>query len=116
MAGEIARQTLNEFVTSAWRDSVDYDGLESVINAIAIGAVKISQAVQAAALVDVLGATGEMNVQGEMVQRLDTLGSDTFVETLSECGRVAVVGSEELEKPVIAGNSKEHNYIVLMDE
>lgn len=102
-------------MTSAWHGSVDYDGLESVINAIAIGAVKISYAVQAAALVDVLGATGETNVQGEMVQRLDTLGSDTFVETLSTCGRVAVVGSEELEKPVIAGNSKAHEYIVLMD-
>jgi fructose-1,6-bisphosphatase I len=112
---EIAHQTLSEFGTLRWNASADYDGLESVIKAIAVGAVKISHAVQSAALVDVLGATGEMNVQGEMVQRLDKLGSDTFVETLSGCGRVAVVGSEELEQPVIAGDSEDHNYIVLMD-
>ena len=64
--------------------------------------------VQAAALADALGTTGETNVQGEIVQRLDKSSSDTFVDVLNGCGRVAVIGCEEIEDPVIAGDSNLH--------
>ena len=115
MATSVKRQTLNEFVTSTLGGDAQYDGLDAVISAIAEGALQVQRQVQAAALVDVLGITGETNVQGEIVQRLDTISSDIFVEVLSSSGRVAIIGCEEIEKPVIAGDDAKHAYMVLMD-
>jgi fructose-1,6-bisphosphatase I len=83
--------------------------------AIAEGARRIQQQVQQAALTDALGVTGEVNVQGEIVQRLDTASSDTFVETLSQSGHVAAIGCEEIEDPVIVEGEVADGYIVLMD-
>ena len=108
------RQTLADYL-AGWTASRLHDGLDAVILAIADGAAQIHQKVQAAALADVLGATGEVNVQGEMVQFLDSAGSDIFVDVLTRSGRVAAVGSEEIEEAVIAGNDARQGYIVEMD-
>jgi len=106
------RTTLQEYVA---RDRGQNQGLEAVIMAIAEGARRIQQQVQQAALTDALGVTGEVNVQGEIVQRLDTASSDTFVETLSQSGHVAAIGCEEIENPVIVEGEVADGYIVLMD-
>ena len=106
------RTTLQEYVA---RDEGQNQGLEAVIMAIAEGARRIQQQVQQAALTDALGVTGEVNVQGEIVQRLDTASSDTFVETLSQSGHVAAIGCEEIEDPVIVEGEVADGYIVLMD-
>ena len=106
------RTTLQEYVA---RDKGQNQGLEAVIMAIAEGARRIQQQVQQAALTDTLGVTGEVNVQGEIVQRLDTASSDTFVETLSQSGQVAAIGCEEIEDPVIVEGEVANGYIVLMD-
>ena len=106
------RTTLQEYVS---RERGQNQGLEAVIMAIAEGARRIQQQVQQAALTDTLGVTGEVNVQGEIVQRLDTASSDTFVETLSQSGHVAAIGCEEIENPVIVEGEVADGYIVLMD-
>jgi len=106
------RITLQEYVG---RDKGQNQGLEAVIMAIAEGARRIQQQVQQAALTDALGVTGGVNVQGEIVQRLDTASSDTFVETLSQSGHVAAIGCEEIEDPVIVEGEVADGYIVLMD-
>ena len=106
------RTTLQEYVA---RNKGQNQGLEAVIMAIAEGARRIQQQVQQAALTDALGITGEVNVQGEIVQRLDTASSDTFVETLSQSGHVAAIGCEEIENPVIVEGEVADGYIVLMD-
>ena len=108
-------QSLNDYMASAWSGKERYDGLDAVIGAIADGALQLQPQVQAAALGGMLGATGEINVQGEIVQRLDKAGSDIFVDVLRKSGRVAAIGSEEIDKPVIAGDDDQHRYIVLMD-
>ena len=109
------RPTLSEFVTSSWSGDDQYDGLDAVITAIAKGSQKVQKKVRAATLVDALGTTGETNVQGEVVQRLDTISSDIFVEALRNSGRVAAIGCEELEGPVFVGDDERHAYMVLMD-
>ncbi len=109
-----SRKTLQEHA-SVWAGDGEYDGLDAVIEALADGARQVQAKVQSAALADVLGATGEVNVQGEIVQILDTFASDTFVSTLSESGRVAAVGCEEIEGTVFVGDGPQHDYIVQMD-
>ena len=109
------RQSLREFMDSAWGGEASLDGLDAVVGAIAEGARRVHEQVEAASLAGVLGETGEINVQGEAVQRLDAAGSDIFVDLLGGCGRVAAIGSEEIEDPVVAGDDSAQAYIVQMD-
>ena len=108
-------ETLSAYMSTAWSGDGRYDGLDAVIAAIAEGAQQIQQKVQAATLAGVIGATGETNVQGEIVQLLDTAASDTFVDVLSGSGRVAAIGCEEIEDTVVVGDGPRHGYIVQMD-
>ena len=109
------RNSVSEFLNASLGKSSRYSGLAHVIQSIAQGAVRVNEQVQQAALADVLGTTGDTNVQGEIVQRLDAASSDIFVDELSNSGKVAVIGCEEIEDPVVAGRSDDHAYIVLMD-
>ena len=54
--------------------------------------------VRAAGLAGMLGYTGETNVQGEEVQKLDALANDILCAVLEKSGRCAMVASEELER------------------
>ena len=109
------RSTLAEYAESAWAGDPVLEGLGSVVEAIAEGTRRVQAQVQAAAIADVLGTTGDVNVQGEIVQILDQQGSDTFVEALTECGSVAAIGSEEIAEGVVVGDGPRQRYVVLMD-
>ncbi|MGE0821259.1 MAG: class 1 fructose-bisphosphatase [Candidatus Binatia bacterium] len=68
-----------------------------------------------AGLVGVLGATDEVNVQGEVVQKLDTLANEAFLRAFEYGELVAEVVSEEMEQPAeIAGNPK-GKYVIFVD-
>jgi fructose-1,6-bisphosphatase I len=108
-------QTLSAYMSEAWRGDSRYEGLDIVITAIAKGAAQIQEKIQAATPAGVIGATGEVNVHGEIVQYLDRAASDTFVEVLKKSDRVAAIGCEEIEETVIVGDSRQLNYIVQMD-
>jgi len=108
-------QTLVEYSASSWKGSEEYDGLEAVVAGIAEGAILIQAKVRAAALANAVGTTGETNVQGEIVQILDTFSSKTLVSTLSQCGRVAAIGDEEEEQATVIGDRANHQYLVQMD-
>ena len=108
-------QTLVEYSAASWKGSGEYDGLEAVVAGIAEGAAQIQAKVRAAVLAQAVGTTGETNVQGEVVQILDTFSSDTLVDTLKQCGRVTAIGSEEIEETVIVGDGSTHQYLVQMD-
>ena len=108
-------RNLEEFMRSAWTESRDLEGLSSVITAIANGAKKVQEQVQRAAIGGALGTTGETNVHGEMVQHLDSAGSDIFVEILRESDSIAAIGSEEIEGIEVVGSEKTKRYVVQMD-
>jgi fructose-1,6-bisphosphatase I len=108
-------ETLSTYMSTAWSGDARYEGLDAVMAAIAEGAQQIQQKVQAATLAGVIGTTGETNVQGEIVQLLDTAASDTFVDVLSGNGRVAAIGCEEIDDTVVVGDGPRHSYIVQMD-
>ena len=110
-----SRQTLTDYVDSAWGGDPTYEGLAQVVAAIAEGTRIVQEKVQAAAIADVLGTTGDINVQGEVVQILDEQSSDIFVDVLSKSGAVAAVGSEEIAEGVIVGQEDAQRYVVLMD-
>ncbi len=90
--------TLSQFVLQSERDHPEASGeFTSVLLDIALAAKMINKAVVRAGLVDVLGATGTTNVQGERVQKLDVFAHQTIMSVLGSTGQLAVVASEEDE-------------------
>jgi fructose-1,6-bisphosphatase I len=74
--------------------------------------------VNKAGLVDILGAAGEENIQGEDQQKLDVYANEVFINTLVNREIVCGIASEEEDDFItIKGGNKKHDnkYIVLMD-
>ncbi len=68
-----------------------------LMNDIAFAAKIISYNVNKAGLLDVLGETENVNVQGEVVKKLDIFAHETLVKALDHNGHTCVMASEEEE-------------------
>jgi len=69
-----------------------------------------------AGLNDILGTTGEINVQGEAVKKLDTIGNETVIKIFRHTGLVCAIASEEMEKPLfLTENWPQGKYMLLFD-
>jgi fructose-1,6-bisphosphatase I len=87
-----------------------------VLTGILLATRIISAHVRRAGLLDVLGCTGETNVQGELVQKLDRLANDTIAGTLGYRGNIGIMVSEEDDEPRIMKEPDDvAKYIVLFD-
>ncbi len=109
--------TLSQFVIQQEQHYPDATGeFTSVLLDIALAAKMINKAVIRAGLVEVLGETGEINVQGERVQKLDVFAHETLMRVLGSTGQLAVLASEEDEDviPVPSGR-KQGKYVVNFD-
>ncbi|MFM2375933.1 MAG: hypothetical protein RLZZ165_1030 [Bacteroidota bacterium] len=82
-----------------------------------LAAKLVNREVNKAGLVDILGLTGETNVQGEQTQKLDVFANSTFISALKTGGQVCVIGSEEEEHVIPVDNPQSRNarYVVLLD-
>ena len=69
-----------------------------LMNEIIVAAKVISREVNKAGLVDVLGKTGEVNVQGEEVQKLDDFAHTTIFQKMDHTGYLCAMASEEIEE------------------
>jgi fructose-1,6-bisphosphatase I len=109
--------TLNRHIMEQQREfpkaTGDFSGL---LSQIALAAKIISREVNKAGLVNILGFTGEHNVQGEAVKKLDVFAHETMVEALGYCGHVCVMASEEVAEPIaLPANAPRGHYAVLFD-
>jgi fructose-1,6-bisphosphatase I len=87
-----------------------------LLSGITLAAKVIAAQVRRAGLVDVLGATGDRNVQGETVQKLDVLANQALLHCLGARGNVAVMASEENEEPIVVPRDRQHGrYVVVFD-
>lgn len=76
----------------------------------------VARSLRRAGLLDLLGATGAVNVQGETVKKLDEFSNATFVEAFRELPSVAALASEEMERPVcFDGRGVAARYLVVVD-
>jgi len=88
----------------------------SLLNDISFAAKVVGREVNKAGLVDILGATGEENVQGEVVQKLDDYANNVFLRCLGTRGQVCIMGSEEMADPIFNEPSQgSGSYIVVFD-
>ena len=116
---EQKNKTLGEFLIehqTAFKYSTGE--LSKLINAIRLAAKVVNHEVNKAGLVDILGAAGDTNVQGEDQQKLDVLANEKFIQTLKNREIVCGIASEE-EDEFIAINSQDNQhqnkYVVLID-
>jgi len=88
----------------------------SLLTQIGLVGKLIAQDLRRAGLINILGMTGDTNVQGETVKKLDAIANDTFVKVFQHSGFVCVLASEEMEKPIsLPGNWPHGKYMLLFD-
>ncbi len=80
---------------------------------IALAAKIIGREVRRAGLIDILGLTGQENVQGEQVQKLDVYANEAMIRMNEFTGRVCVMASEEEED--IIPVSPDGRYVLIFD-
>ena len=69
-----------------------------LLSGITLAAKLIAAKVRRAGLLDILGAHGEVNVQGEVQQKLDVYANDVLADCLAVRESIGVLASEENEK------------------
>jgi fructose-1,6-bisphosphatase I len=109
--------TLSQFILDQERRHPEASGeFTSVLLDIALASKMINREVIRAGLVDVLGETGQVNIQGERVQKLDSFARDVIYRVLGSTGNLAVLASEEDEDiiPVPEG-ARYGKYVVNFD-
>jgi len=91
--------------------------LSAIMNRIALAAKLISRRLSRAGLMaNALGFTGEINVQGESVKKMDVYANDVFISVFKQSGLVCRLASEEMEKPYyIPENCPIGRYTLLYD-
>ncbi|MBQ7739597.1 MAG: class 1 fructose-bisphosphatase [Desulfovibrionaceae bacterium] len=76
----------------------------------------ISRRINKAGLLDILGGTGEVNVQGENVQKLDDIANRIMIYRMERSGAVCAMGSEEEESLIRVGPEfPRGDYILIFD-
>jgi len=87
-----------------------------LLNELIVAAKVISREVNKAGLVDILGYTGDVNVQQERVQKLDTFANRVVIERMQHIGQLCCMGSEEIAELIdIPPQYPKGNYILLFD-
>jgi fructose-1,6-bisphosphatase I len=69
--------------------------LSGILYDMALAAKMISNKVRSAGLADLLGATEDMNVQGEIQAKLDVVANEIIVKAVDHSGRLCAMASEE---------------------
>ena len=112
-------QTLGEYIIENQSNFQYSTGeLSRLINSIRLAAKVVNHEIRKAGLVDITGAVGETNVQGEEQQKLDVYANEIFKKTLINREIVCGIASEEEEgfvKVEGANKTNENKYVLMMD-
>lgn len=111
-------KTLGEFIIEKQHQFPHATGeLTALLSAIKLGAKIINRDINKAGLIDILGESGQSNIQGEKQMKLDAFANDALKAALEARGVVAGIASEEEDNLVIFGKDKatKGKYVVLMD-
>ena len=80
--------------------SAEAQDLSSIMNRIALAGKLVARHLSRAGLVEgVLGFTGENNIQGELVKKMDVYANEVFISVFKQSGLVCRLASEEMDKP-----------------
>lgn len=113
-AAAVVGTTLREHVLHGMHAAPGATGeFTSLLNHISLAIRIINSRVRAAGLAGLLGYTGETNVQGEQVQKLDEFSNEVLLNVLERSGHCGVIASEEIDELRIT--DARGKYAVLFD-
>jgi len=76
----------------------------------------IQAQVRRAGLTGIIGSHGEINVQGEIQQKLDVYANEALIHCLSQRQSIGIIASEENEEPIILGHTSPNaQYAIVFD-
>lgn len=110
--------TLNEFIIRKQYEFPYAKGeLSRLLSHVGIASKIVSKKIRKAGLVDLLGESGKINVQGEDQQKMDVFADEVFISALKASGEVCGLATEENQEIVTFDDnlSKDAKYIFLMD-
>jgi fructose-1,6-bisphosphatase I len=109
--------TIERHIIEAERQFPEATGaFSNIMYDIAFAAKMIAREVRRAGLADVLGYTGEVNVQGEEVKKLDEYAHEVIFKALDHTGHLCGMASEEVEDFIpIPDRFPTGKYCVLFD-
>ncbi|MAY81599.1 MAG: class 1 fructose-bisphosphatase [Deltaproteobacteria bacterium] len=109
--------TLDRFIFETTKSHADATGqFATLLKQVSLAARLVSSRVNRAGLAGMLGGTGEMNVQGEFVQKLDIYANDTFKSALEHPGVCCAICSEEDEEATLTPDRfHSGKYVFCMD-
>src|SRR5438477_2780025 len=97
-APSVVGTTLESHIMGGMRGSPGATGeFTSILNNISLAVRIIHARVRSAGLAGMLGYTGETNVQGEEVQKLDEYANEVLCSVLERSRGCAMIASEEME-------------------
>ncbi len=110
-------QALPRYLIQAQRAHPEATGdLTTLLAQISLASKAISRELGQAALAGTLGTTGQVNVQGELVKKLDVVANEIMVEALEESGLVSTIVSEEMDEPLYLEKAGPRaKYVVCVD-
>jgi fructose-1,6-bisphosphatase I len=110
--------TLNDFITLKQKDFPYAKGeLSSLLTHIGTAAKMINKKINKAGLVDIIGTSGDTNIQGESQQKLDIYADEVFINALLASGECCGVATEENQNEIVFTETfaKKGKYIVCTD-
>ena len=111
-------RTLGEFIIEKQNDFPHASGdLSSLLSSLRLAAQIVNREINKAGLVDILGNSGQENIQGEVQQKLDVYANEKFKAALKARQQVCGIASEEEDDFVIFDHEQNQKakYVVLMD-
>jgi fructose-1,6-bisphosphatase I len=97
--------------------SAEAQDLSALMNRIGLAAKLIARRLSRAGLMEnVLGFTGDVNIQGESVKKMDVYANEVFISVFKQSGLVCRLASEEMDDPYyIPENCPIGRYTLLYD-
>ncbi|MBK7758758.1 MAG: class 1 fructose-bisphosphatase [Deltaproteobacteria bacterium] len=109
--------TLDRFLMETARSHPARTGqFVALMHQVMLAAKMVSARVNRAGLAGMIGQTGEKNIQGEFVMKLDVYANETFKRALEHAGVCCLIVSEEEEAPIHIPEPYQNGaYVFMMD-
>jgi fructose-1,6-bisphosphatase I len=108
--------TVTEHLLSHQKESAATGRLTRLLQELIFAAKIISREVNKAGLVDILGLTGDINVQGERVRKLDDFSNHVLIYRMERSGVVCAMSSEENADIItVPEDLPQEDYILIFD-
>lgn len=109
-------KTLSQFIIASQKKFPEAKGnLTQLLNDLSIAAKIVSREISKAGLAGILGTSGQTNVHGEEVKKIDEFANEEFLLALRAGGACCVIASEENEDIISIAEAKDAPYAVLID-